>query len=455
MQAVLPTTPSIARYGTLVLQRGFTQHPRSVADYLNTLSLCPREKDLVLVLESYRWEAEQEVFPSAKTLAQRCQCSQRRIRQMTAHLEELGILRRLARFGERSQLSNAYDLEPLYQRVAAWLDPEVDAALSEQESRAFVPEDALEEVAQVLCEEFGEATPEASAIRLCTRRLRQRWFLMNDDWEAFTLLVEQAAAATEQRAGNKTQSGQTFAPLLAYFFSALDYGLSKRGPTLSRQPESRVEVEQTQQKADFPQQEARANSTEVTRQVAQAPERSERLSSKQAEMAHAPEKSGLSSRVEAAYSPEKPASTPGQDQAERSTRHAENARQVESAAAPEEEAAAAWYEAGLDLLQARRMGRRAAEHAGRPKVRASKLLALHIDTIARSFHDAQIHSSIQRAANLMADARLEEEVFLELAQSAREEAYKHQVTKKNGSAPNRMPYFFSVLEDKVRQALAC
>lgn len=48
MQAALPTTPSSAKFGTLVLQHGYTQHPRSVADYLNTLHLCPREKDLGL-----------------------------------------------------------------------------------------------------------------------------------------------------------------------------------------------------------------------------------------------------------------------------------------------------------------------------------------------------------------------------------------------------------------------
>jgi len=87
------------------------------------------------------------------------------------------------------------------------------------------------------------------------------------------------------------------------------------------------------------------------------------------------------------------------------------------------------------------------------KPRASAELAREIDKIARDFHDTQIKSSVQQAANLQAEHNLDESTMLTLVQQAREAAQQHQVKRRNAHGQfNRMPYFFSVLRSLVTLA---
>jgi hypothetical protein len=366
---------SVEKYGTIILQSGFTQHPRSVADYLSTLPLCSTERELILALESFRREPGQEVYPSVRTLAERCQCTERRIQQMTAKLTRLGLIKKIGRYTERSQTTNAYNLDPLYEKVAAWLDPQIAIALEAQEAeqdQSFVPLDILDESALIIAEEFGE--PEPAAVRQCASRLRSRWekVAQAGEWEMFTGLVQQAVEQTEIRKAEPTSSGRTFAHLVAYFFSALDYAIS-RVPKAGTQP--------------FTQ-------------------------------------------------------TPAQRRASEPASAAERPRQQTAEDRP-----------GMAELRSRQAERRAAELKGRVKIRASKELQLHIEATALTFHDEQVKSSVQRAANLLADARVSETTFLTLMQTARDITSQRQITKKNGKTFNRMPYFFTILEEEVRKIM--
>lgn len=371
-------TPSLEKYGAIVLQYGFTQHPRSVEDYLQSLRLHPTEILLIQVLESYRREAGQEVFPGIRTLAGRIGRSTRTVNTIIARLVSLGLICRTSRFEKRSQTTNGYSLDPLYQQVAAWLNPEVAAELAEQEvenAQPFLPTDVIDETAQILCEEFGEPTP--TAMRGCARRLRLRWekFARAQEWETFTDLIERAASQTETRKAEPTNTGKPFTQLMHYFFSALDYLISR--------------------------QQTRAQASRQT------------------------------------YPFNPPASAPPfAEQQEQISRPPEPPLHTRTPKSGE--------------LAKRQAARRIAEKQGQPKPRGTATLLSRIQALSQQFHDEQAKSSLQRAANLMHDAQLDETTMCELVQQAREITSQHQINKRNKNGQfNRMAYFFGVLEEQI------
>ena len=146
--------PSVEKYGEIILQRGFTQHTQAVAEYLIHVGLNPREILFIQTLESYRWEPRQEVFPSARTISEKIGVGKRQTRNISQKLTDLGLILKMERFTERAQTTNGYSLEPLYNKVAAWLNPQVAKALAEAEAKAqeaFQPVDVIDQTAQVLC----------------------------------------------------------------------------------------------------------------------------------------------------------------------------------------------------------------------------------------------------------------------------------------------------------------
>jgi hypothetical protein len=355
----LPVSPSIQKYGSIVAEDGFTQLPRSVEDYLNSLDLCSTAILLIFILSSYRWTAEQEFFPSVKTLAKRCKVSTRRINQLTALLCELGLMVKTERFAGRSQLSNYYDIEPLFQRVAAWKSAEVAAVLAEEEVQAdepFQPANVLEEAAQIISEEFGE--PDPRQIRYNAKRMGRRYDQNPTiEWTHFYDIIKKATKQTEERREEPTRTGREFTALIPYFFSALDWHISRvqsaTVPAIPPKPQTTTQTPAHQGKG--PQQTAK--------------------------------KSGI--------------------------------------------------------LAERAAARKAAEAAGRAKVRAPQTLQIRIEAAALTFRDKQVKSSVQRAANLMADAHLDELTMCQLVADARE------ATSQASNVKARMPYFFSILEEKI------
>lgn len=86
----------------------------------------------------------------------------------------------------------------------------------------------------------------------------------------------------------------------------------------------------------------------------------------------------------------------------------------------------------------------------KPRPRASAAIEQTIDKIGRQFHDENIKSSVQQAANLQAANNLDEQTMLELIQQARMVTQQYQMTKRDSHGQfNRMPYFFSVLRGKI------
>src|SRR5262249_21975622 len=97
----------------------------------------------------------------------------------------------------------------------------------------------------MICEECGETEPRQ--VRYNVTRLRRRyeraWHL---DWFSFKDVMADAVIQTGERRKLPTLSGKPFAPLMAYFFSALDYYLSKTVPVpqlvLAPQPSYREQA---------------------------------------------------------------------------------------------------------------------------------------------------------------------------------------------------------------------
>ncbi len=366
--------PSIQKYGEILLRGGFDQVPHSVQAYLNTLGLCQSAKLLIFALLSYLREFSQEVFPSVKTLADRIERKERRVRQLTAQLVEIGLVEKIERFGEHGQLSNGYSLVPIFRKVAAWKDSQVAEQLAQEEAERdmpFVPADQIDEAAIALEEEYGQGEPKPRTERHHAQRLRTRWEKMSGDgheWDCFADMVIEASNRTDERRKKPTTTRQAFTKLIPYFFSSLDHLISKAGPSPARPK------------------------------------------------------------------PKMAASTAGAlpESARRETQSEEGTT-------------------GVQTMAQRRRQRVQAEANGQRRVRASAKIEQRIKDLAQEFHDSAIKSSIQRAANLMADVQIDETRMLDLIQQAREVAQKHQVQKRNQGQINRMPYFFSVLEQKIMQ----
>ncbi|HEY0754093.1 MAG TPA: helix-turn-helix domain-containing protein [Ktedonobacteraceae bacterium] len=392
--------PSVSAYGSIVIADGFTQHPRSVEDYLNTLDLCPSEKNMLLVLESHRRQADQECFPSVCTLAKRCCLSCRRVHQITAHLSELGLIVKRARFAAKRQLSNYYDLEPLYEKVAAWKDAEVAQELARQQARTaepFVPIGPVEEVAQAVSEEFGE--PATSQILYNARRISRRLQQHSSDlnWHSFLRVMVWAERETAQRSKQPTNTNKTFQHLVSYFFSALDYQLACQRTERGNDTNSYVPLPEQEQfsslGADWETDDTLFAPTEQTRQ-----------------------EESVQWEDELKVPP---------------------TRWNEAPTEPEQ------------LLPPPQAQTQAYQRRPESKVPAPGRLKCCIEAAALTFRDHQTKSSIRRATNLMARAGLAETTMCQLVADAR------AITSQSVNVRHRMPYFFSVLEELVNsKALA-
>ena len=90
----------------------------------------------------------------------------------------------------------------------------------------------------------------------------------------------------------------------------------------------------------------------------------------------------------------------------------------------------------------------AQEQVARPaKASAPAALKCRIESAALTFRDKAVKSSVRRAVNMMHKAQISIEQMCELVDEAR------AATSKAVNVKNRMPYFFTILEQNVRNIL--
>ena len=90
---------------------------------LRPYALTVGEAMFVLELMSYKWSGNAP-FPSYKALAARMGVTDKMVRRYAANLEGKGYLRRQARIGS----TNTFDLNPLFEALAAALEKETTRA---------------------------------------------------------------------------------------------------------------------------------------------------------------------------------------------------------------------------------------------------------------------------------------------------------------------------------------
>lgn len=106
-----------AKWGKLVVQRGFTQIP----NYLLQVNmfvhddhkLSPTEMVMILQLVASWWKKDDMPYPSMSTLADRAGISERQVQRSIGSLEKKGYLKRGKKKIKGVIASNVYDLSPL------------------------------------------------------------------------------------------------------------------------------------------------------------------------------------------------------------------------------------------------------------------------------------------------------------------------------------------------------
>jgi hypothetical protein len=128
-------SPSERKWGKKVIALGFTVVPSLLFRAQRRLGLSPVQLVILLHMVDHWWFHDEMPFPSKKTLAERCDLSERQVQRYLAELEERGYIERKACFGEnQGQLSNFYDLSGLVDALKKF-EPEFTAV---EEQRKLV-----------------------------------------------------------------------------------------------------------------------------------------------------------------------------------------------------------------------------------------------------------------------------------------------------------------------------
>lgn len=106
-----------ARYGILIRRDGIATVPAALFRYQAALGLSVPECWFLCVVLSYRWNKDAP-YPSLGMIAERAGVTERVLHKYLASLKERGLVNVVARFAESGfQLSSAYELDPLFERL--------------------------------------------------------------------------------------------------------------------------------------------------------------------------------------------------------------------------------------------------------------------------------------------------------------------------------------------------
>lgn len=101
-----------------VAERGFTAIPNALLHAYTLLEMTPTQFLIFVNIDSFRWSAEKDPFPSIETLADRTGLSARTItRNITALEKKHRLLKRIP----RGYASNAYSFDEGVKTLAAFI----------------------------------------------------------------------------------------------------------------------------------------------------------------------------------------------------------------------------------------------------------------------------------------------------------------------------------------------
>lgn len=138
---VIPLRPakaakaSEAKWGTAVMDLGFSIIPSLLLRAQRRLGLNPTQLAVLLQLCDYWWDEKRKPFPSKEALSQRLGLSTRQVQRQIAALEAVGLVKRIERIGRHGgKLSNIYDLSGLAKRLQE-LEPDFRQVEEEHRQR--------------------------------------------------------------------------------------------------------------------------------------------------------------------------------------------------------------------------------------------------------------------------------------------------------------------------------
>lgn len=107
-----------SRWNLEIAALGFTAVPNALLEAYSFLGLTPSQFLTLVNIDSFRWSAEKDPFPSIETLADRTGLTQRSVtRNITALEREHGLITRIP----RSYSSNAYSFEGCIETLTAFI----------------------------------------------------------------------------------------------------------------------------------------------------------------------------------------------------------------------------------------------------------------------------------------------------------------------------------------------
>lgn len=105
-------------YGKVIASRGVAPIPTVLFRYQKELDLTPQETFFVCNILTFRWTTREDgTTPSIKEMAKTSGISERTLRTYKNSLTEKGYLIVIPRFNGTGQLTNAYDLTPLFEKM--------------------------------------------------------------------------------------------------------------------------------------------------------------------------------------------------------------------------------------------------------------------------------------------------------------------------------------------------
>lgn len=117
------------KWGEETMRANYTVVPSALLKGQARLRINATELALLIHLMDHWWQADKMPWPSKKTLAERLGVGSKTIQRAMAHLEEEGLITRVARYHKTGgRTSNEYDLSPLVERLKPIAEDIVKAA---------------------------------------------------------------------------------------------------------------------------------------------------------------------------------------------------------------------------------------------------------------------------------------------------------------------------------------
>ncbi len=102
------------KWGSSVLETGWTGIPNILIERQRALNLSSTEINILLILLKFWWDSDQPPFPSKATIAEMINREESTIRRNMASLEKKGLIQRKSVYQEKGgQTSNEYILDGL------------------------------------------------------------------------------------------------------------------------------------------------------------------------------------------------------------------------------------------------------------------------------------------------------------------------------------------------------